>query len=211
VTIGVDLGQRVDPTAIVVAEKWGTIPREWYLVTGLRRLPIGTKYPMVADELAHLVGEMRRRDREKYGRYPGPPETHPRTIRVVADATGAGIPACELIRERLKGTGARLTEVTLTGADGLTKRKFERYSCGKEYLVSRLQALLQTGRVRLPAGEESETLVEELLNYEIRITEDSRRFTAGAFKTGTHDDLATALGLAVLIPIHRGGTSRFIL
>ena len=38
-------------------------------------------------------------------------------------------------------------------------------------------------------------LVEELLNYEIRIN-DNANAQFGAFRVGAHDDLATALGLA---------------
>jgi hypothetical protein len=38
--------------------------------------------------------------------------------------------------------------------------------------------------------------VGELLDYEIRI-DDNARERYGAFRVGTHDDLVTALGLAV--------------
>jgi hypothetical protein len=37
---------------------------------------------------------------------------------------------------------------------------------------------------------------DELLDYEIRINEDANE-RYGAFKVGAHDDLVTALGLAV--------------
>lgn len=67
---------------------------------------------------------------------------------------------------------------------------------GKAYLVSRLQALLQTGRVHLPKTSEAEEFVQEVLDYEIRVGRDANdRY--GAFRVGTHDDLVTALGLAV--------------
>jgi hypothetical protein len=60
-------------------------------------------------------------------------------------------------------------------------------------MVSRLQALLQNGRLHLPRTPEAETLTEELQNFEIRVSEDANdRY--GAFKVGTHDDLVTALG-----------------
>lgn len=44
---------------------------------------------------------------------------------------------------------------------------------GKAYLVSRLQALLQGGRVHLPQTTEARALAEELLDYEIRVSEDA--------------------------------------
>jgi hypothetical protein len=67
---------------------------------------------------------------------------------------------------------------------------------GKALLVSRLQMLLQSCRLHLPRTVEPEALREELDRYEIRVDEDANdRY--GAFKVGTHDDLVTALGLAV--------------
>jgi hypothetical protein len=69
---------------------------------------------------------------------------------------------------------------------------------GKAYLVSRLQALLQCGRLHLPRTREAEVLTEELLDYEIRVDENAND-KYGAFKVGVHDDLVTALGLAVQV------------
>ena len=68
---------------------------------------------------------------------------------------------------------------------------------GKAFLVSRLQSLLQHGRLHLPKTPETELLAKELLDYEIRVDEDAND-KYGAFKVGTHDDLVTALGLACL-------------
>ena len=61
--------------------------------------------------------------------------------------------------------------------------------------MSRLQVLLQSERVHLPATAEAGILAQELLNYEIRVNENAAA-QFGAFKVGSHDDLATALGLA---------------
>jgi hypothetical protein len=69
---------------------------------------------------------------------------------------------------------------------------------GKAYLVSRLQALLQTQRLHLPAARESEALAQELRDYEIHVSENAND-TYGAFRVGSHHDLVTTLGLAVLI------------
>lgn len=68
---------------------------------------------------------------------------------------------------------------------------------GKAYLVSRLQALLQTGRIKLPRTPEAERLAEELMDYEIRVEKDGGD-RSGAFRVGAHDDVVTALGLAEL-------------
>ena len=50
--------------------------------------------------------------------------------------------------------------------------------------------------VRLSATAESRALAQELLDYKIRVDEDANDRN-GAFRVGTHDDLVTALGLAV--------------
>ena len=73
-----------------------------------------------------------------------------------------------------------------------------RVSLGKAFMVSRLQALLGSGRLHLPRTAETGALTRELLNYEIRVDGDGNERT-GAFKVGTHDDLVTALGLAVQV------------
>lgn len=57
-----------------------------------------------------------------------------------------------------------------------------------------------SGTRRRPRPEAC-ALVAELLAYEIRVTPHTGAFTAGAFGT-KHDDLATALGLAVLEAVY---------
>jgi len=47
----------------------------------------------------------------------------------------------------------------------------------------------------LPKTGEAAALTEELLNYEIKVSEDANE-QYGAFRVGTHDDLVTAIGLA---------------
>ena len=65
-------------------------------------------------------------------------------------------------------------------------------------MVSRLQVLLGTGRLHLPRTREAGALTDELLNYELRVDQNGHE-SFGALRTGTHDDLACALGLATQI------------
>lgn len=77
---------------------------------------------------------------------------------------------------------------------------------GKAFVVSQLQVvLLQQRLVRLPSTREAKALARELLDYEIRVS-DSAAMQAGAFKTGQHDDLVSALGLTVLDDPRRAAT-----
>lgn len=184
ITIGVDIGQKRDPTAIAVVEierrevEPGRVEAH-FLVRYLDRLPLGTPYPEVARRVAGIA--------ERAARQVG------RSATVYVDATGVGQPVLDLIAERW--SGGRLIGVYFTHGDRRTEDG-DKITLGKAYLVSKLQALLQSGRVHLPDSGEARVLAQELRDYEIRIGEDANdRY--GAFRVGTHDDLVTALGLAI--------------
>ncbi len=55
---------------------------------------------------------------------------------------------------------------------------------------------MQTGRIHLPRTDKMDAMQRGLLDYEIRVNEHANE-QYGAFTVGTHDDLVTALGLAV--------------
>lgn len=171
IKVGVDIGQRVDPTAIVVCEVQSRDGGYHYIARHVERLALGTLYPAVVERLVEINSQLC-------------------GAHFWVDATGVGQPVVDLLRE----AGLRLTAVYLTGSDKVAREGGD-LRLGKALLVSRLQVLLQSGRIHLPQTPEAQALVDELLNYEIRVN-DNAHAQFGAFKTGTHDDLATALGLA---------------
>ena len=178
--IGVDIGQRVDPTAICVAElERRDLDAEHWMIRHLERLPLGTSYPAVA----RRVRDVAERVAERTGSTPV----------LYLDATGVGTPVVDVLRDAK--VPARLRPVYFTHGDRRTVAENGDISLGKAFLVSRLQALLQTDRLHLPKTEEARALADELLVYEIKISENAND-TYGAFKVGTHDDLVTSLGLA---------------
>jgi hypothetical protein len=184
VTVGVDVGQRVDPTAIAVADaecRAGGVVH--HVARHLERLPLGTPYPEVGARVARVVAGVARQT----GAYP----------RLYVDATGVGTPVCDELKRA--GVRGHLTPVYFTYGDRrIVDTERGQISLGKAYLVSRLQALLQGGRLHLPKTPEAEALGRELLDYEIKVGEDANdRY--GAFRVGTHDDLVTALGLATQV------------
>jgi hypothetical protein len=186
ITIGVDIGQKRDPTAICVAEtdsrKLDRRTETHYLIRHLERLTLGTRYPRVADRVAEITNGVRAKTGE------GP--------IVYLDATGVGQPVVDTLRERLPR--GRVVPVYFTHGDRRNETREGqgvRISLGKAYMVSMLQTLLQNHRLHLPQSREAEALTEELLDYEIRVSENANDLY-GAFKVGTHDDLVTALGLA---------------
>jgi len=199
VVVGVDIGQKHDPTAIAVVEhEWrqneGREEDHW-LVRHLERLPLGTPYPQVADRLAEVVGNVKKRKCEirqhsPWGGYEV--RTLAPSVTTYVDATGVGQP----VADEIAGRGLSVTACYFTHGDKRTEEGWSTVKLGKAWLVSRMQTLLQGGRIHLPKTQETQRLAQELLDYEIRISEDANdRY--GAFKVGTHDDLVTALGLAV--------------
>lgn len=186
--IGVDIGKKRDPTAICVAglehRDRGHDYEIHYIVRYLDRLPLGTPYPDVVRRVGRVADGVARRTGE--------------APRIYVDATGVGTPVVDLLRD---GTpyAASVIAVYFTHGDRRTQEQAGQYfqiKLGKAFLVSRLQALLQTNRIHLPSSPEAKALAAELLVYEIRVDENANdRY--GAFRVGTHDDLVTALGLAV--------------
>ncbi|HEY8745810.1 MAG TPA: hypothetical protein VIU62_22210 [Chloroflexota bacterium] len=183
VTVGVDIGQRVDPTAIAVVDAEVRAGIVHHVARHLERLPLNTPYPQVGARVAQVVAGVARQT----GSYP----------RLYVDATGVGTPVCDELKRA--GVRGHLTPVYFTYGDRrIVDSEKGQISLGKAYLVSRLQALLQGGRLHLPKTPEAEALGRELLDYEIKVSEDANdRY--GAFKVGAHDDLVTALGLATQV------------
>ena len=203
VTIGCDVGQRVDPTAVcvveleeravgpvervqAVSERTGNLilmdapPRveAHHIVRHLERLPLDTLYQDVAARLKAICADVQARTKRRPTLY--------------FDATGA-VPFLDtLAAAELPAT---VTPCFFNHGDRRTADGRE-VKIGKAWLVSQLQVLLQSGRLHLPKTAEAEALAQELLDYEIRIDPDGGD-KYGAFKVGKHDDLVTALGLAV--------------
>lgn len=211
VIVGVDVGQIQDPTAICVTEaieidtgklrhiepvplhmdKSGLwilpkyvepVMRSTYTVRNIRRLPLGTSYPDVALYLADMLCN---------------PLFANRNVRVLMDVTGVGRPVYQDLYVEI-GLRKEARHIQLKPISFVHGEKYNRSTgiLGKAFLVSRLQSLLQGGRVHAPDTAEVKATLEELRVYEIKI-DQSGKDTYGA-STGKHDDLATALGLSVL-------------
>ncbi len=205
VTVGLDIGQTRDPTALAVVESepaqtgrfhcpvrhtWEHDARcvpvleDHFQVRSVGRLALGTRYPAVVERVVEVVHELNTRGIRPY---------------VLMDVTGVGRPVFDALHGALWNEDCALQAVTFTGGEELHgSLGSTNVSMPKSYMVSRLQALLQVDRLKLPYGDKgAQALAEELATYEIRVSENAN-LQAGAFRTGAHDDLATALGLACL-------------
>lgn len=209
ICMGVDLGKVSDPSAVVVTEytpvrvmengeywidigptpeekKWTkSVPDTLYDVRLLQRIPLGTSYPNVAREINAMCKRLKE----------GRPFAR---IHLVVDKTGVGAGPVDILREMLDKS-IRLTAVTFTGTDKCDYAPLQRpeASCGKAFMVVRLQTTLQKDLLHLPKGEMITAVVVEMRNFEVRTTITGHD-TYGAFKIGTHDDLISALGLSIL-------------
>jgi len=196
-TIGVDIGQARDPTAIAVVElRQRQTSYGWegvHITRFLERLPLGTSYPKIGERLVVIATNARQRARQEYFNERGqaPRDDWSYGFNVYIDATGVGRPVVDILAE----SGLNVIPVYFTHGDRRNDER-EQITLGKAWLVSRLKTLFQTGRVRLPPGHpEAPAMIDELANYEIKVDQNANdRY--GAFRVGKHDDLVTALGLA---------------
>ncbi len=158
-----------------------------FTVRYLEPLPPATPFPAIADRVGQIVARVAERTDE--------------SLTLYVNATGKGTPVVDLLKERV-GQGRVLTVFFTHGDRRTTERG--RITLGKAYLVSRLQTLLQTGRVHLPRTPAAKQLADELADYEVQVEPDANE-RYGSFPVGSHDELVTALGLAVQIDPPRWG------
>src|SRR5215471_3157145 len=156
------------------------LPPPIFQVGHLERVPLGTPYPGIVAHVGRLLTKL-----------PGHPE-------LVIDFTGVGRPIFDMfVCSRIYPTGVLITGGTTETREGRT------CSVPKLTLVSRLQALLHEGRLKiLRELDEAETLVRELQDFRCEFTA-AGHLTFNA-RSGKHDDLVLALAIAVW-RAHGGG------
>lgn len=213
VTVGVDIGQIHDSTALSVSEviqeptgkfRHITDPTPAYYDTEtMQFVP-----PHDADPVLRSHYYIRHITRLPLGTsYPDValhiaemlcnPMFARRNVRVLIDVTGVGRPVYDDLRKeidlRREVRHIQLKPITFSHGE-----KYNRSTgvLAKAFLVSRLQSLLQGHRVHAPDTAEVKATIEELRVYEIKV-DDSGKDTYGA-SIGKHDDLATSLGLGCL-------------
>jgi hypothetical protein len=186
-TIGVDLGQANDSTAIAVVRKIERFPdKPVFQVGHLRRVALGTPYPAIVVHVMDMLARPRFRGKAE----------------LVIDMTGVGRPVFDMFQ----GYGASPIGVLITGGDSTT-RDGSIYRVPKITLVSRLQALLHDQRLHIHKDiPEATALVNELQNFRAEYSETGYiRFNA---RNGKHDDLVLALAIA-LWRAHGDGEASF--
>lgn len=186
--VGLDLGQASDYTAIAIIEKIGDHGEKdaALRVRHLQRFALGTTYPAIVEAVAGIVASL------------------PDGARLAVDATGVGRPVVDLLRRAKLNPIA----VTVTGGNSPSNTGME-WTLPKRELVAGVQVALQQGRLQIArALPEAETLIRELTNYKVTIS-DTGHDSYGAWRESIHDDLVFAVGLAVWSADKFGSGGRF--
>ena len=173
-TIGLDIGQRRDSTAIIVDEHG---PDDTHRVRHIERPRLGTPYPKVILRVKDIRDRITARTKS--------------VPTIWADVTGVGRP----IVDELSARGVDVVPVTITAGESVTREGRE-WHIGKLALVGRLEVLLSAGRVEWNGSTtEGKALTNELHRFALKVSQ------AGSLsleaESGAHDDLVIALALAV--------------
>lgn len=184
--ISADLGQANDYTAISILERITTGEGVLgyrgegeiaYHLRHLERPPRGTEYPEVVDRLIALFKSAQLKDAEK---------------AVVIDLTGVGRPVFDMMRKA--GFYHSLNAISITGG-GTVNFIDGHFNVPKRDLVTTLQVFLQNGTMKIAKGiKEADALIEELANFQVKITDSGRDVYGG--RSGVHDDLVLSVAMA---------------
>lgn len=172
--------ERLDALLLATSQETNKI-EDHFTVRHLEALPAGGVYAQSAERVAQILTRIAERT------------DHSPTVYV--DITGKGNLLIDLLREKIHDV--RFRAVTFTHGDRRVAKQ-NPIILGKAFLVTRLQLLLQLSRLHLPRTRQAETLAKELRDYEVRVEPDANE-RYGGFPVGHHDELVTALGLAVQI------------
>jgi hypothetical protein len=229
-SVGVDLGQANDFTAIAVLEKTIAPPETAMfspvgespsnrLVEGdivydlvyLKRPNLGTPYDVIAKRVADLICEL-----EPEGAFG---ELGQVTLSV--DGTGVGRGVVDMLDSEFKRRGASSKSVprvdfrrcAITGSQTTLKRPDRSngyWSVPKRDLVFAAVAAFQQGKIRIAKGiTDRDALVNELRNYSRKTNIATGNMVFEPWRESQHDDLLFAVCLALWgWQVQRRGTTR---
>ena len=166
-TLGVDLGQASDPTALAVAERTPVRAD----IRHLERVPLGTPYPRVVERIGAVMvaGEI---------------------SHLVVDGTGVG----RAVVDMLESAGLSPLVVFIT-AGAKVRREGNRVWAPKRLLLRPLITRLETGAMRIAEGlADAPALVRELNAFRRTLGVGGHIAFEG---DGQHDDLIVAAALAL--------------
>src|SRR5215218_16129 len=228
-SVGVDLGQAADYTAIAVLEK-KVVPQRTamfspvgpepgnrlvegelvYDLVYLKRPKLGTPYDVIARRVADLICEL-----EPQGAFG---ELGQVTLSV--DGTGVGRAVVDLLDTEFKRRGASsrsvprvdFRRVSVTGSNTSLKRPSRTngyWAVPKKDLVFPAVAAFQQGKIRIAKGiTDRDALVNELKNYRRTTNIATGNMAFEPWRESDHDDLLFAVCLALFGWQQRRGSTK---
>jgi hypothetical protein len=182
-SVGLDLGQREDYSALSVLEQIVDGAYVRYECRYLERYPLGTPYPRIVRAVGDLLAR--------------PPLV--KQSRLVIDASGVGVAVCDMFRE----AGMSYVAVTITGGVGW-HREGRQLFVSKHLLVSTIQKLLSCEALGISKHlGEADTLRTELRNFRVKISKAANEVYEA--REGTHDDLVPSVAVGLFVAEHPGG------
>jgi len=175
--VGLDLGQAQDYTALsvveVIPEKRGKKTVNNFQIRHLQRFPLGTPYPDIVKSVVSLLDSIGKGE-------------------LVVDATGVGRPVVDL----LKKEDLYPIEIIIHGGDSTT-HEGSIWRVPKRDLISTLTVAFQTGNLKIASAlPDAKTLIDELLNFKVKINLKTAHDSYEAWRDGQHDDLVLSVALA---------------
>lgn len=178
--VGLDLGQASDYTALSVIEA----KDEQYQVRHLQRFRIGTPYPTIVSDVGKMLATLQ--------------DTY-----LVVDGTGVGRPVVDLFRVAELNPVA----ITITGGNDVIQVDGG-WHVPKRDLVGALAVAFQTSNLKIAGAlPEAKTLVDELLNFKVKINLKTAHDSYEAWREGIHDDLVLSVAMALWYARKNAGSS----
>ena len=147
----------------------------------LERFQLGTRYPKVTQRVKEIIHTPALR---------GMPAT------LLVDKTGVGAS----VVDSFVHAGITPVAITIHGGSNVGVEvlgEYRGYRVPKRDLVSSVQVLLQSGRLKIAAGlPEAETLKKELLNFRVKVDPKTAHDSYEHWREGDHDDLVLATAMA---------------
>mgnify|MGYP001439608916 CR=1 FL=1 len=155
-----------------------TAPDDWPLaVLHVKRVPIGTEYPVIVAEIEKLLSALRRVDGLD--------------IRLIVDGTGVGVAVTDMLR----AAGLTPVDVTITGGTTVNRTGGLSVTVPKRDLVFSAVAMLESRRLRWPPAEPTISALEnELRSFQMKYSKAGNELFEAERRE--HDDLVLALSMA---------------
>lgn len=183
--VGCDLGTLQDYTCLTIAERRGDDRQSCHLsIAAMKRYELGTGYSAIVEDLARRL------------------EHAPKDTALIVDATGCGLPVYQWIQRHPLMHKRIIRGIQITGGDAESYGDGGLIRVPKRNLVSSLQILLQSGRLKIAAGlPETDILLREMRDFRSKITV-SGHDVYEPWRSGQHDDMVLAAALSAWAAIH---------